>query len=127
MQTHQVVSRGPCAGDRNDQIDLVECSLVSLPNETNRSTVHWPLYPKKFTVSPIDGRMERRGGTPTGDDRDVNGATTDFRTAAWHLRRHCRGHDSGDGDNNIINNDAGRGPYAAGRFCSERRSLPHTA
>ena len=30
---------GHAYGDKNDQIDLVECSVVSLPNQTNMSTV----------------------------------------------------------------------------------------
>jgi len=47
---------GHAYGDRNDQIDLVDCEVVSLANETNMTTVHWPIYPKKFTISNVDGR-----------------------------------------------------------------------
>jgi len=47
---------GHAWADENDKIDLVDCEVVSPPNATNMSTVHWPLYPKKFTVLPVDGR-----------------------------------------------------------------------
>jgi len=47
---------GHAWGDKNEDINLVECSVVSLPNATNMSTVHKPLYPKKFTISSVDGR-----------------------------------------------------------------------
>ena len=53
----------PCEGigghawsDANGDIDMTPCELVSRANETNMSTVHWPLYPKKFTISDVDGR-----------------------------------------------------------------------
>jgi len=47
---------GHAWGDKNEDIDLVDCKVVSTPNTTNMSTVHWPIYPKKFTVLPVDGR-----------------------------------------------------------------------
>jgi len=47
---------GHAYGDKNVEYDPVECSIISLPNQTNMSTVHWPVYPKKFTISRVDGR-----------------------------------------------------------------------
>jgi hypothetical protein len=47
---------GHAWSDKNEDIDLVDCEIVSHANETNMSTVHWPLYPKKFTISDVDGR-----------------------------------------------------------------------
>jgi hypothetical protein len=42
---------GQCWSDKNEDCHIATCVPVSLPNQTNMSTVHWPLYPKQFTHS----------------------------------------------------------------------------
>jgi len=47
---------GHAYGDANDQIDMVDCEVVANASDVDNSTVHWPLYPKAFTISKVDGR-----------------------------------------------------------------------
>lgn len=54
---------GHAYGDKPDQYDPVTCAIVATPEQVNMSTVHWPIYPKQFTVSTIqDGSPKGRPG-----------------------------------------------------------------
>jgi len=59
---------GHAWSDKNEDIDLVDCEVVATPEKVGckdnsgtvescqNTTVHWPLYPKQFTISEVNGR-----------------------------------------------------------------------
>jgi hypothetical protein len=47
---------GHAWSDKNEDIDLVDCEIVANASDVDNSTVHWPLYPKQFTITDVDGR-----------------------------------------------------------------------
>jgi hypothetical protein len=64
---------GHCYGDKNEDCDIVQCQKVATPMEVgckgcdnssvpctqemcNGTDVHWPLYPKQFSIHEVNGR-----------------------------------------------------------------------